>query len=124
MEDKVLETVINGINYTFEKDMLVKPLPAIMIEKEFTEQIPTGKTDKEGFNEYTTKTHTKKVESDFAQTRLNCLQLFCLQIYNKYDLQFQFVLSYHQSQVIAQGFLLYCLLASSKYFFFSLILKR
>lgn len=67
MEDKVLETVINGIQYTFEKDILIKPLPAIMIDKEITEQIPTGKTDKDGFNEYETKTHTKKVESDLAE---------------------------------------------------------
>ena len=73
MKDKVLETVVNGINYTFEKDILVKPLPTIMIEKEFTEQIPTGKTDKEGFNEYTTKTHTQKVESDFAEGIVLCL---------------------------------------------------
>lgn len=73
MKDKVLETVVNGINYTFEKDVLVKPLPAIMVEKEYTEQIPTGKTDKEGFNEYTTKTHTKKVESDLAEGIVLCL---------------------------------------------------
>lgn len=67
MEDKVLDTVVDGIKYTFTKDILVKPLPAVMIEKEYTEQIPTGKTDKEGFNEYETKTHTKKVESAFGQ---------------------------------------------------------
>lgn len=42
MEDKVLETVVNGLEYSFEKDILVKPLTPIMVTKEYTEQIPTG----------------------------------------------------------------------------------
>lgn len=67
MEDKVLETVVNGLEYSFEKDILVKPLDPIMITKEYTEQIPTGEKDEEGFNKYETKTHTKEVESDFAK---------------------------------------------------------
>lgn len=66
MEDKVLETVINGIKWNVLKDVLVKPLPAIMVTKEFTEQIPNGKVDEEGFNEYDTKTEVKEVESDWA----------------------------------------------------------
>ena len=36
MEDKVLETVVNGIKWEVLKDVLVKPLPAIMVTKEFT----------------------------------------------------------------------------------------
>ena len=67
MEDKVLETVVNGLEYSFEKDILVKPLNPIMITKEYTEQIPTGEKNEEGFNKYETKTHTKEVESDFAK---------------------------------------------------------
>lgn len=67
MEDKVLETVVNGLEYSFEKDILVKPLAAIKVEKEYTEQIPTGEKDEEGFNKYETKTHTKEIESDFAK---------------------------------------------------------
>lgn len=67
MEDKVLETVVNGLEYSFEKDILVKPLNPIMITKEYTEQIPTREKDEEGFNKYETKTHTKEVESDFAK---------------------------------------------------------
>ena len=67
MEDKVLETVVNGLEYSFEKDILVKPLAPIMITKEYTEQIPTGEKDEEGFNKYEVKTHTKEVESDFAK---------------------------------------------------------
>lgn len=66
MEDKVLETVINGIEYNFFKDVLIKPLPPIMVTKEITEQIPTGEKDEEGFNKYDTKTETKEVESDWA----------------------------------------------------------
>ena len=67
MEDKVLETVVNGLEYSFEKDILVKPLAPIMVTKEYTEQIPTGEKDEEGFNKYEVKTHTKEVESDFAK---------------------------------------------------------
>lgn len=67
MEDKVLETVINGLEYTFEKDILVKPLDPIMVTTEFTEQVPTGEKDEEGFNVYETKTETKEIESDFAK---------------------------------------------------------
>ena len=37
--DKVLETVIEGIEFTFEKDILVKPLEPVMITKEYEEQI-------------------------------------------------------------------------------------
>lgn len=66
MEDKVLETVVNGLKYTFLKDILVKPLEPVMIEKEVTEQVPTGKKDEQGFEEYETKTETKKVESEFT----------------------------------------------------------
>lgn len=66
MEDKVLETVVNGIEWSMLKDVLVKPLPPIMVTKEFTEQVPNGKVDEDGFNEYDTKTETKEVESDWA----------------------------------------------------------
>lgn len=63
----VLETVIEGIEYTFEKDILVKPLEPVMITKEYEEQIPTGEQDEEGFNKYEVKKHTKEVESDFGK---------------------------------------------------------
>ena len=65
--DKVLETVTEGIEFTFEKDILVKPLEPVMVTKEWEEQIPTGEQDEEGFNKYETKKHTKEVESDFAK---------------------------------------------------------
>ena len=63
----VLETVIEGIEYKIEKDILVKPLEPVIITKEYEEQIPTGEQDEEGFNKYEVKKHTKEVESDFAK---------------------------------------------------------
>lgn len=66
MEDKVLETVLEKLNYTFIKDVLVKPLPATKVSKEITEQIPNGKVDKDGFNEYDVKTEVKEVDSEWA----------------------------------------------------------
>ena len=66
MEDKVLETLLNKLNYNFLKDALVKPLPAIMVEKEVTEQVPTGEKDEHGFELYDTKTEVKSVESEWA----------------------------------------------------------
>ncbi len=67
MKDKVLETVVNNIDYVMLKDVLVKPLDPIMVSKEFTEQIPTGEKDEDGFNKYDTHTEVKEVESDYAK---------------------------------------------------------
>ena len=66
MEDKLLETVINGLEYTFTKDVLVKPLPPVKVSKEITEQIPTGKKDENGYQLYDTKTEVKEVDSEWA----------------------------------------------------------
>lgn len=66
MEDKVLETILDKLNYMFIKDVLVKPLPATKVNKEFTEQVPNGKKDKDGFNLYDTKTEIKEVDSEWA----------------------------------------------------------
>lgn len=65
--DKLTESVVNDIKFVFEKDFLVKPLPAVKIKKTFVEQIPNGKQDKEGNNLYDTKETTKEVESDFEK---------------------------------------------------------
>lgn len=67
MEDKVLESVVNNVGFTFEKDILVKPLPPVMVEKVITTQVPNGKKDEEGNNLYDTKEETTKVESDFEK---------------------------------------------------------
>lgn len=66
MEDKLLETVINGLKYTFTKDVLVKPLPPVKVNKEITEQIPTGDKDENGYQLYDTKTEVKEVDSEWA----------------------------------------------------------
>lgn len=62
MEDKVLETVINGLEYLPTKDVLVKPLEPIMIEKDVA--VGTGEVDVDGYEKMTTEKQT--VESDFA----------------------------------------------------------
>lgn len=67
MEDKVLKTVVDSIKYSFKKDILVKPLPVTKVTVEYTEQIPTGEKDEEGFNKYETKNHTKEVDSEFSR---------------------------------------------------------
>lgn len=66
MENKVLETVLEKLEYTFLKDALIKPLAPTKIKKEVTEQIPTGKKDKDGYQLYDTKTEVKEVDSDWA----------------------------------------------------------
>ena len=66
MEDKILETVLNDLQYVCVKDVLVKPLEPIMVTKEITEQVPNGEVDEQGFNLYDTKTEIKEVESNWA----------------------------------------------------------
>lgn len=66
MEDKVLETVLSKLKYVFLKDALIKPLDPIKVKKEITEQVPNGKVDENGFNEYDTKTEVKEVDSEWA----------------------------------------------------------
>ena len=65
-EDKVLETVVNGIKYTFFKDVMVKPLAIKMISKEVVTQVPTKEVDEDGFNKYDTVTEVKEVESSYG----------------------------------------------------------
>ena len=65
-EDKVLATVVNGIKYAFTKDILVKPMPIKMLEKEVVTQVPTKEVDEDGFNKYETVTEVKEVESSYS----------------------------------------------------------
>lgn len=65
MEDKVLETVVNGINYTMLKDVLIKPLEPTIIKKEVTEAVGTGEKDIDGYEKFETKTEVKEVESEW-----------------------------------------------------------
>ena len=72
-KDKVLETVIDEISFEFVKDILVKPLEPVMIEKTIIEQVPLHKKDKDGNNLYDTKATKKEVESDFEKGIVLCL---------------------------------------------------
>lgn len=65
MEDKVLETVINGLGFAPLKDVLVKPLAPIMITKEVTEAVGTGERDIDGYEKFEQKTEVKEVESEW-----------------------------------------------------------
>lgn len=65
MEDKVLETIVNGLEYAPLRDVLVKPLEPIMLTKEVTEAIGTGEKDIDGYEKFETKTEVKEVESEW-----------------------------------------------------------
>lgn len=67
MEDKVLETVIDKLQYIPLKDILIKPLPTIKLTKEVTEAVGTGEKDVDGYEKFETKTETKEVESEWRE---------------------------------------------------------
>lgn len=70
-QSKLAGSVAEKIQYEFNRDFLVKPLPVEKIKKEFTTPVSTGKhEDKNGveandFNEV--KTEVKEVDSDFMK---------------------------------------------------------
>ena len=67
MEDKVLETVVEGLQYNPLRDILVKPLEPIKLKKEVTEAIGTGEKDIDGYEKFDTKTEVKEVESEWRE---------------------------------------------------------
>lgn len=67
MEDKVLETVLEGLKYVPLKDVLIKPLAPIKLKKEITEAVGTGEKDVDGYEKFDTKTETKEVESEWRE---------------------------------------------------------
>ena len=67
MEDKILNTVLEGLNYTPLKDILIKPLAPIKLQKEDTEAVGTGEKDIDGYGKFDTKTSVKEVESDWRE---------------------------------------------------------
>lgn len=73
MEDKVLETVVNGLTYAPLKDILIKPLDPIMLTKEVTEMVETDEKDENGAIKYDTKTETKEVESEWREGIILCI---------------------------------------------------
>lgn len=66
MEDKVLQTVVDSVKYTFEKDFLVKPLEPVKIKRKVNKPTPTGKKDKDGNEMYDIKEVEEVVTSDFG----------------------------------------------------------
>ena len=67
-QDKVLDDVINKIEYTMIKDILVKPLETPKVMKHIVEQIPTDKVDEETkATIYETKESDKEVDSAFRK---------------------------------------------------------
>ena len=58
--DLLLKETIEKIEYTLFKDVLVKTLSPIRVEKPITEQIPTGELDEMGYQKYDTKTEIKE----------------------------------------------------------------
>lgn len=63
-EDKAIVDSLS-IGYTFEKDILVKPLPTIMVEKVVVKQVLTGEQDEDGNSLYETKEEKETVESNY-----------------------------------------------------------
>ena len=67
-QDKVLDDVINKIDYTMIKDILVKPLDTPKVMKHIVEQVPTDKIDEETkATIYETKESDKEVDSAFRK---------------------------------------------------------
>lgn len=67
-KDKILlKQVVEKVEYTFTRDILVKPLPEEFVEKEITEPVATGKKDKDGIDQYETKSEIKKVPTYFRK---------------------------------------------------------
>jgi hypothetical protein len=66
-KDKILETVLAELKYIPLKDVIVKPLNPIMIEREVTTMQPTDVKDEAGNIQYDTVTEVKEVESDWME---------------------------------------------------------
>src|SRR5574344_1405510 len=65
-KDKILETVVDNLDYIVQKDILVKPLDKIKFKKKVSEPVATGKKDKEGSPKYEIKEVEKEVASEFT----------------------------------------------------------
>ena len=61
--DALLKSVVDGIKYSFIKDVLVKPMPVTMVMKEITSQVLTGEVDEDGIELYDTTVEEKEMES-------------------------------------------------------------
>lgn len=66
-DKKLLDTVVNGIEYQFTRDILVKPLADEYIEKEITKPVMTGEKDVDGYEITESETKVEKVLTTFAK---------------------------------------------------------
>ena len=66
--DKVLETVLSKLDYIPTKDILVKPLEDVYVEKEIIKPVDTGKKDSDGYNINDTETVKEKVLATFKMS--------------------------------------------------------
>ena len=65
--DALLQSVVDGIKYSFLKDVLVKPMPVTMVMKTITSQVPTQEVDDDGIALYDTKVEDTEVESNYRE---------------------------------------------------------
>ena len=65
--DKVLETVLSKLDYIPTKDIIVKPLEEVYVEKEIIKPVDTGKKDSAGYNINDTETVKEKVLATFKK---------------------------------------------------------
>lgn len=66
-QDKILETVIAGLDYIPTKDIIVKPLADEYVEKEITKPVQTGKKDENGYEITDSETTKEKVLTTFKK---------------------------------------------------------
>lgn len=66
MEDKILDTVLEKLEYDFCKDLLVKPLADEYVEKEIIKPVIVGK-DKEGVDINDSEPSKEKVLTTFRK---------------------------------------------------------
>lgn len=67
-EQKLLEMALTGMNYEFIKEMLVKPLAPVILEKQITELVETDELDEETSTPVMKQeTRTEMVEANFKK---------------------------------------------------------
>ena len=65
--DKVLETVLSKLEYIPTKEIIVKPLEDVYVEKEIIKPVDTGKKDSNGYDISDTETVKEKVLATFKK---------------------------------------------------------
>ena len=65
--DKVLETVLSKLDYIPTKDIIVKPLEEVYVEKEIIKPVDTGKKDADGYTISDSETVKETVLTNFRK---------------------------------------------------------